>query len=849
VYKTYISLEVRVLLQPSTLPALKTFCGCAIPGGGEAEDISCPVCRGEWSLPGADSPAPRLNPGAVRKACLLIRSLGCSIVREAVYERNLAVPPMPKGPDGKPLIALSCLSLKLGTGGGLDIPIRRRRKRIRIAEVRLEEDAGRLTHSARGPSGQSETRMDYSSAGMPSLRLRTEADFEISEEAEIFLGELRRQLQYLGIVPGASGARTPLGKPVSLENVIRCNAYAAMAPYPEGPKHFVKLRNLNSINFVGKAVNAELSRQEAIVLAGGTVLEESRVWNEAKNASEFFQMWSREKPRFQKENLPPFIPDLPEDSAASPGADFFIEPPEARRNRLMAEYGLTRHQAEFVCEEKARADYFEKTLARGAAGREAARWMGAYISKECKRLGLSMADSPLSPERFAAILAILRERRIHGSIARQTISAVLEEDRDPETIIRERGWEQLTNRDTLRAIVASVIKANPQEERRIREGDARPAQFLTGLIMKETGGLADPALVKDILKEELSVSLVYVLSLGGAVSGQAGEDAAAETGDEAALRELFAPAREAGGDDVADLPKVRFERIRRGRARTEISPSHWAVLIEAIAEKLNSGTAKGIVILHRSGALSYTAPLIYWLFADAGAPVVFAAASPGGAVEAGATLKKAVSLALEKDTGVYVAQGDRVLSPLNLQFERPGAGGFRNRTMGSPVFSGASLLPGALETDRYVLTKLLETAVNSLCVLRVYPGIRADYLISLMDRGVKNFFLEIDDAGSAGFRDGPHSLKRAFSLGRRQGVRFYCSFRQEGPADPSVRALSRDLRQAGAVPMGPYATETAVARCLAASVIADNEEELARLMDCAGAPAEGPALEPGFAMF
>jgi aspartyl-tRNA(Asn)/glutamyl-tRNA(Gln) amidotransferase subunit B len=839
VYKTYISLEIRILLQPSTVPAFKTFCGCAAMGETARENLSCPICRGEWNLPGADSSVPQPNPQALRTAYLLIRSLGCSIVTESAYERNLNTPSMPEGPDGKPAIALSGLSVKLGAEGGLDILFHRRRKRIRIAEVRLEEDAGRLTHSAKGPSGQSETRIDYSSAGMPSLRIKTGADFEIGEEAEIFLSELRRQIQYLGIIPGYSGAQGPFGKPVSPENMIRCNAYVAMAPFPEIPEHFVKLRNLNSINFVGKAVNTELSRQEEIVLNGGTVFAESRIWNETKNASESFQMRADEEaPRFQRENLPPLIPgpELLDGAGSILAGSFFVELPEARRDRMMAEYGLTQHQAEFVCDEKSRADYFEKTVSLGAASREAAQWMSSYIIKECKRLGLAMAGSPLSPERFAGILAILRDRRIHGSIAKQVVSAVLEEDRDPEEIIRERGWEQLTNRDTIKAIVVSVVKANPQAALRIREGDARPIQFLTGLIMKETGGLAEPTLVKDILKEELSVSLVYVLSLGGAISGRIGEDGAVETGDEQVLRELLAPSpeRNADDDDFADVSKVRFESIQVGRILSEeISPSDWAVLIETIAEKLNSGTANGIVIAHGTDTLPYTAPLIYWLFADAGAPIVFAASStpPGASSEAKRTMKRAVSLALGKDRGVYVVHGGRILSPLNLKFEHIGVDGFRNWNMRSPVFSGTPLLVGPLEADRYVLAQLLETAVNSMCVIRIYPGIRADYLASLMDRGVKSFFLELYDTGTAGFREGPYSLKRVFSLGKRRGVRFYCSSQQEGIVDFSGYVTSHELWRAGAIPMGAYTTETAVARYLAASIIADSEEELTQLMD------------------
>ncbi|MDR2080247.1 MAG: asparaginase domain-containing protein, partial [Treponema sp.] len=829
-YKTYISLEVRVLL----LAELKAFCGCSAIGDTEGEKASCPVCREEKGA------LPTLNLLTARKAYLLTRSLGCSLIKEAAYERNLNTPIMPTGPGGKPVIALSRLSVKLGENGALDILFHRRRKRIRIIEVRLEEDAGRLIHSARKPTGQSETRMDYSSAGMPSMRIKTAADFEIGEEAEVFLSELRRQIQYLEIIPVKEAL---LRKPASLENVIRCNAYVAMAPYPvfpadlpaKAPEHFVKLRNLNSLNFVGKAINTEMSRQEEIVLNGGTVLPESRIWNAAKNATESFQIRTgEEKPRFIPENLPPFIPgpDILERS-------FPVELPKSRRNRMTAEYGLNAHQAEFVCDEKSRADYFEKTVSLGAAlpavfpvtipeiSREAAQWMSSYIIKECKRLGLTMADSPLTPERFAKLLNMLRDRRIHGNIAKQAVSAVLEEDRDPLEIIKERGWEQLTNREDIKAIVTSVIEANAQEVRRIREGDARPIQFLTGLIMKETGGLAEPVLVKEILRETLSVSLVYVLSMGGAISGRIGEDGAVETGDEQVLRDLLTGSNTE--EDFTDASKVRFESIQVGRILSEeIVPADWAILIETIADKLNSGTANGIVIAHGTDTLPYTAPLIYWLFADATAPIVFAASStpPGSSWEAKRTMKKAVSLALGKPKGIYVVHGGKVLSPLNLKFERIGVDGFRNWNMEAPVFSGTSLLTGPLEADQYILSRMLENAVNSMCVVRIYPGIRADYLVALMDKGVKNFFIELYDTGTAGFREGPYSLKRVFTLGKRRGARFYCSSQQEGIVDFSGYTTSRELWRSGAVPMGAYTTETAVARFLAAGIIADSEEEL-----------------------
>jgi aspartyl-tRNA(Asn)/glutamyl-tRNA(Gln) amidotransferase subunit B len=468
------------------------------------------------------------------------------------------------------------------------------------------------------------------------------------------------------------------------------------------------------------------------------------------------------------------------------------------------------------------------------------------VIKETDKTNLSLQDTPLTAERFAAILTMLASRRIHGSIAKQAITAVLQDNRDPEDIIRERGWEQLTDRTAIEAIVQSVIEANPNEVRRIRDGDAGPIQFLTGIIMKETGGLAEPTLVKGILREQLSVSLIYVLSMGGAISGKVGEDGAVESGDEQVLKDLLSRNSEKARKEnelsdsdqetpqVRANPQVRYESIQVGRLLSEeIIPSDWAILIETIAEKLNSGTANGIVVAHGTDTLPYTAPLLYWLFADAGAPIVLAASStpPGTSSEAAATIKKAVNLALKKTKGVYVVHGGKVLSPLNLKFERIGVDGFRNWNMETPIFSGSSLLTSPLEADQYVLSQLLEDAVNSMCVIRIYPGLRSDYLTALMDKGVNNFFLELYDTGTAGFREGPYSLKRAFSQGRRRGSHFYCSSQQEGIVDFSGYTTSRELWRAGAVPMGPYTTETAVARFLAASIIADSEEERAQLME------------------
>jgi aspartyl-tRNA(Asn)/glutamyl-tRNA(Gln) amidotransferase subunit B len=800
VFKSYISLEARILL----------FGDQNNPAGGKTFYREAPDA------------IPNLNPLAARKAYLLIRGLGGTVIKDVPYERNLNAPPVP------PAYQLSRLSTKMGTDCFLDIMFHRRQKRIRIPELRLEEDYGRLIRPEKGSAA---AYMDYSRAGMPLLRLKTAADLEIGEEAEVFLTDLRRRLQYLELIPAAPGTKVPW------ETVIRCNAYVALASYPEIPDQFVKLRNLNSFNFVSRAVNAELSRQEEIVVNGGTVPAENRIWNEAKSATEPFKVRVEvEMPNFEELDLPHFAPGPDILEALD---NFTVELPAARRDRMMEAYGLTQYQAEFICDELSRADYFEKAVGFGAIPKEAAQWMSSFVAKECKHRGFTVAESPLDPARFAAIMGMLKDRRIHGGIARQMISVVLEKNIDPEKLVKERGWEQLTDHGEIERIVKKVIEENPQEVRRIREGDAGPIQFLTGSVMKETGGLAEPTLVKEVLNTQLSVSLIYVLSMGGAISGRIVEDGTLEAGDEKVLRNLLADTEFISRKTVegkTENVKVRFESIQVGRILSEeITPSDWAVLIETIAEKLNSGTANGIVVAHGTDTLPYTAPLLYWLFADAGAPVVLAASSspPGAGQEAARTIRKAVGLALSKPRGVYVVNGGKVLSPLNLKYERIGNDGFRNWNMGNPVFTGTSLLTGPLEADQYVLSQLLEDAANSMCVIRIYPGLRPDYLGSLMDRGVKNFFLELYDTGTAGLREGPYSLKKVFTMGKRRGARFYCSSQQEGIVDFSGYSSSRAIWREGAVPMGAYTTETAVARFLAASIIADSETELAGLMESA----------------
>ncbi len=795
-YQSRVFLEVRILVSTTE----KAFCPCHTGSKGG----TCPICRRD------NGAFPVINPQAARSAYTLSHALDCALAENAPYERPAGSPSLPEQ------YSLSGASVKIASEGFMDIEFHRRKKRITIREVRLEEDAGRLTHV------NGKAKMDYSQAGAPNIRIRTGADFELGEEAEIFLTELRRRIQYMGILKG-----------VPLESVIRCNAYVSLARFPETPDYTVKLRNLNSFNFARKAINAELHRQEEILSSGGAVVSESRLWNERQDLTEFFQ--SRESVSSVKvvpiEGGPQYRcpPALLAELRASA-----VEHPSERQKRLIERWNLSRARAEFICDEKARADFFEETIGAGADAMDAAHWLMSDVTGILRKEGKTVQESPLSPRRFASILALYRAGTINSRIAKLLIQAVIETDEDPDALIVERNWNLITDAEQLRALVQKTVQENPPEASRLREGDMAPLEFLTGSIMKKTRGLADPTAVKELLKEELRVSLVYVLAMGGTISGNLA-DGEISGGDGKILKTMLSAEHAASH---VSIDTVATERL----LSEEIQPADWAALIHAVASRIASGTANGIVITHGTDTLAFTAPLIYWLFADAPVPIVLTASSTppatalaeGQSDEARANLNRAISLARERERGVYVVFGDRVLSPVNLKFLRATAQGFSNWNMAEPIHSGAGLLSDYGDTDPYVMARILSEAADRMHLVRAFPGFRADRLLALVDEGVSHFFLELYEKGTASMKDSPYSLKQLLIQGRKKGARFYCTSQQEGELDFSGYSTARRMWREGAIPMGSLTTETAMALYLAASLVCDTAEELDGIMESSG---------------
>jgi aspartyl-tRNA(Asn)/glutamyl-tRNA(Gln) amidotransferase subunit B len=470
-YQSFIGLEIHVQLQTHS----KIFCSCRAGFGDEPNTNVCPVCLG---YPGT---LPTLNIEAMRSAYTVARALGCTLAPETFFERkNYFYPDLPKN------YQISQFQEPLGTDGHIDLELSSGVKRVGIKEVHLEEDAGKMIHVG------DMSLLDYNRTGTPLLEIVTHPDLVVGEEAEALILELRRIVRYLGVSDGNME-----------EGSLRCDANVSVNTPGAGLGSKVEIKNMNSSRFVRKALDFEITRQGKVLQDGGIIPQETRLWNENRDLTETMRVKesSNDYRYFPEPDLPPFRADA--EFLSSVEAKI-VELPAARRHRFATEYGLDPVQVAFLCEERATADYFEEVVGAGSDPREVALWLSGDVQKQINRRGVDLVGGPLTAQRLAALLGLLAAERIHGKIAKQTLEAVFEEDKDPEIIITEKGWEKISDQGTIDALVDEVIAGHPEAVAQILDGDRKPLGFLIGQIMKASSGRAEPQAVQAALNKRLS---------------------------------------------------------------------------------------------------------------------------------------------------------------------------------------------------------------------------------------------------------------------------------------------------------------------------------------------------------
>ena len=473
-YEIVCGLEVHVEMNTKT----KIFCGCTTAFGGAPNTHTCPVCTGQ---PGA---LPVLNRAVVEGAMSTGLALGCEITRLTRFDRkNYFYPDLPKAYQISQLYAPIC------TGGGIAVTTDGgEEKYIRLHEIHMEEDAGKLVHD---PWTES-TLCDYNRCGVPLMEIVTEPDFRSAHEVIDFLTKLRSTLQFLGV----SDCKMQEGS-------IRADLNVSVRPAgSEKLGTRTEMKNMNSFKAIAKAIETEAARQIEVLEEGRAVKQETRRWDDNKDAS--FAMRSKENAQdyryFPEPDLPPvYIDDawLERVRAHQP------ELADAKRARYREEYGLSEHDIGILCQNARLCRLLEAAIAQGASPKEAANWILSEVLRLCKERAVDPYDLELDAGKLALILQLLGKGKIDRAGARNTLEAVFADDADVEAYIKKEKLAIERDDTAVAGAIAQVLAENADAVEKFRAGNEKVMGFLTGQCMKLLRGKADPKQVSAALLEAL----------------------------------------------------------------------------------------------------------------------------------------------------------------------------------------------------------------------------------------------------------------------------------------------------------------------------------------------------------
>jgi aspartyl-tRNA(Asn)/glutamyl-tRNA(Gln) amidotransferase subunit B len=478
-YEPVIGLEVHAQL----LTESKIFCGCSTRFGNEPNANACPVCAG---FPGV---LPVLNKRVVEFAIRAGLAAHCQIARSSrLARKNYFYPDLPKG------YQISQYELPLCASGYIDIEIDRQTpKRVRLTRIHVEEDAGKNIHDIRADA----SLVDLNRAGVPLLEIVSEPDLRSAEEARIYLKTLRAILQYLAICDGNME-----------EGSLRCDANVSVrARGSDALGTKVEIKNLNSFKAVENAIRYEIQRQSDTLEEGGTLLQETRLWDENREVTR--SMRSKESAHdyryFPDPDLPPIIIDetwIAQIKATLP------ELPEQRRARLMADYQLSAYDAELLTARKDIADYFESALTMHQNAKALSNWIVGDLFRVLKERKLDEQLTvdlwPIQPAQLAQLVELIDQGKISGKMAKAVFDSLLDSPRSPGEIVAEKGLEQVSDTASLDGAIDEVLAAHSKQVADYRTGNDKVFGFLVGQVMKATRGKANPLMVNAILKRKLA---------------------------------------------------------------------------------------------------------------------------------------------------------------------------------------------------------------------------------------------------------------------------------------------------------------------------------------------------------
>jgi len=477
-WEVVIGLEIHAQLATKS----KIFSGSSTAYGAEPNTQASLVDLG---YPGT---LPVLNEEVVRMACLFGLAVDAQIAARSVFARkNYFYPDLPKG------YQISQYELPIVGAGELwitgddGLP-----KRVGITRAHLEEDAGKSVHDGFNDS----SGIDLNRAGTPLLEIVSEPDLRSAREAVDYMRRIHSIVRYLGISDGNMQ-----------EGSFRCDANVSVRP--RGQAEFgtrTELKNLNSFRFVERAINFEIARQIELIEDGGSVVQETRLYDADKDETR--PMRSKEEANdYRYFPDPDLLPVEIEDSFIEALRETLPELPAAKSERFVSQYGLKDDDAVILTASRAVADYFEAAAGAGPAPPQlVANWVIGELSAALNRDGLDIAATRVDAASLAGLIGRIHDRTISGKIAKEVFDAMWAGEGAADDIIDAKGLRQITDSSAIDAVVDKVIAANPSQAAEYRAGKDKLLGFFVGQVMKETGGKANPAQVNEAIKRRLSES-------------------------------------------------------------------------------------------------------------------------------------------------------------------------------------------------------------------------------------------------------------------------------------------------------------------------------------------------------
>ena len=473
-WETVIGLEIHTQLKTKS----KIFSGASTEFGAKANTQACAVDLG---FPGV---LPVLNKEAVRMALRFGLAVNATINKHSIFARkNYFYPDLPKG------YQISQFEIPIVGNGVIDIPLDNgEKKMVGITRAHLEEDAGKSIHDLYDDY----TAIDLNRAGTPLLEIVSDPDMSNAKEAVAYAKKIHALVQYIDICDGNMQ-----------EGSFRCDANVSVRRVGEDLGIRAEIKNINSFKFLEKAINLEVERQIDILEDGGSVAQETRLYDSIKNETR--SMRSKEEANdYRYFPDPDLLPVVIDDELLKEIKDRLPELPTEKKARFIDKLGLSEYDAENLTAQKAMADYYEIIIDKGADVKLSANWVMGELSASLNKNQIDIQDSPISASELFNLISRITDNTISGKIAKDVFRLMWDEKRSVDEIIKDQDLEQMTDIGALELVIDQIIAKNLNQVEQFKNGNTKLLGFFVGQVMKATQGKANPKQVNQILNDRLS---------------------------------------------------------------------------------------------------------------------------------------------------------------------------------------------------------------------------------------------------------------------------------------------------------------------------------------------------------